>query len=207
MRLLHTGSVELKDFMPNAIPEYAILSHTWGDEEVTLQDIERKNYESKKGFAKLKGVCALAARDKYDWIWIDNCCIDKSSSSELQESINSMWKWYRNANLCYVFLSDISSKELNCDIKGSRWFTRAWTLQELIAPESLEFYNLDWAHVGTKHSMASQISSLTQIRPEMLFANTANLSSVNLSSVTAAEIMSWAAHRKLHNQKILHTRS
>jgi Heterokaryon incompatibility protein (HET) len=120
---------------------------------------------SKTGYEKLLGTCSQAARDEYDWIWIDSCCIDKSSSSELQEAINSMWNWYKRANICYAYLSDVPDWEAGWDERfgRSRWFTRGWTLQELIAPSSVEFYARDWTPIGTKLERLDEVHSITGI--------------------------------------------
>lgn len=99
MRLLHTTKLELRVFTDRP-PDYVILSHRWEDEEVTLEDLTKGVAPTRKGYAKLLSTCAQAARDEYDWVWIDTCCIDKSSSSELQEAINSMFRWYQTANIC-----------------------------------------------------------------------------------------------------------
>ncbi|KIN02755.1 hypothetical protein OIDMADRAFT_90142, partial [Oidiodendron maius Zn] len=111
MRLINTSTIELRDFSLSAIPPYAILSHTWGDDEVIFQDLcaitsAGQSAGSKKGFSKIEQTCQLGRTDGYDFVWIDTCCIDKSSSAELTESINSMFQWYKNAAVCYVFLED-----------------------------------------------------------------------------------------------------
>src|ERR1700749_1080849 len=109
MYLLHTTTYELKDFEPTSIPNYAILSHTWGAEEITFRDINKRLYEVRKreAFAKIEGCCAQANRDGYDYVWIDTCCIDKKSSAELHEAINSMYAWYENSEVCYAYLDDV----------------------------------------------------------------------------------------------------
>ena len=130
MRLLHTKKLQLQEFLGYDIPDYVILSHTWGLEEVTFQDLQNGVAQSRKGFTKLKKACDLAAQDTYDWIWIDTCCIDKSSSSELQEAINSMFQWYERANICYAYLADVfDSEHGGLLFERSRWWTRGWTLR------------------------------------------------------------------------------
>lgn len=144
MRLLHTTKLRIEEFMESQSKPYvyAILSHTWGEEEVTFQDMQGEVPIHKKGFSKLKNSCLQAKKDGYEYIWIDTCCIDKSSSAELSEAINSMYRWYKEAAVCYAYLSDVPSREIeNCwhhqsRFRQSRWFTRGWTLQELIAPPS-----------------------------------------------------------------------
>jgi hypothetical protein len=93
-------------------PDYAILSHTWTDDEIVFRDfadghIKDEKVRCKKAFSKIYGACEQAASDEYEWIWIDSLCIDQPSSSELQEAINSMWSWYKNACICYVYLEDV----------------------------------------------------------------------------------------------------
>ncbi|KAG7286563.1 hypothetical protein NEMBOFW57_008874 [Staphylotrichum longicolle] len=96
MRLLNTTTLQLSQFHRD-IPPYAILSHTWGDEEVTFQEIDAPEREKKRGWAKVVGCCRQALMDHLDWAWLDTCCIDKTSSAELSEAINSMYGWYENS--------------------------------------------------------------------------------------------------------------
>lgn len=138
MRLLKTklmsepGALEIEEFDDIGIPKYAILSHRWGTDEPILQDVERGT-TAKEGFKKVQQSCDMAKRDGIDYIWIDTCCIDKTSSAELSEAINSMYLWYFKAYRCYAYLSDVPSKRFG----ESEWFTRGWTLQELVAPAYL----------------------------------------------------------------------
>jgi len=132
MRLLHTRDRRLQDFFDSpTIPQYAILSHTWGDDEVLLEHIRSGKAAKRKAYTKLVGACAQALRDGYEWIWIDTCCIDKTSSAELQEAINSMYRWYLKADICYVFLADVPSRAAGWDARfqQSRWWSRGWTLR------------------------------------------------------------------------------
>jgi hypothetical protein len=127
MRLLETVSLELIEFQDNKIPLYAILSHTWEKDEVSFQDM-RSGMAKKACYAKIVGSCKQATRDGLNYIWIDACCIDKSSSAELTEVINSMYRWYQNANACYAYLSDVSipkdPKIESSAFAKSRWLTR-----------------------------------------------------------------------------------
>ena len=189
MRLLHTTEFRLEFFVDDNIPEYVILSHMWGKDEVTFQDICNETTTSEAGWSKIAATCAQARKDGYTWVWIDCCCIDKSSSAELSESINSMWKWYQRADICYAFLSDVDANSPVDTFEKSRWWTRGWTLQELIAPNLLEFYSKDWEFLGTKRSRVDAIESITNI-------SRAALMSGNLSGHNAAEKMSWASHRQ-----------
>ena len=134
MRLLNTATFKLREFLTD-FPPYAILSHTWGDEEVSYQEIDLPERENKRGFAKIFECCRLALGDGLDWAWIDTCCIDKTSSAELSEAINSMFAWYRDAYVCYVYLEDVPNPDPGFPEKefyAARWFSRGWCLQELI---------------------------------------------------------------------------
>jgi len=132
MRLLNARTHLLEFFLGDPLPGHAILSHTWGDDEVTFQDIINNTASQRKAYEKLLGTCQQALRDNYEWVWIDTCCIDKSSSSELQESINSMYRWYSEADVCYAYLSDVDDAAVGWDAERfgeSRWWTRGWTLR------------------------------------------------------------------------------
>jgi heterokaryon incompatibility protein (HET) len=190
MWLLNTKSYQLRAFT-SKLPEYAILSHTWEEEEISFQDVQTRNLSHKKGYAKLVGSCTLAHQHGYEWIWIDTCCIDKTSSSELSEAINSMFRLYKESNVCYVYLSDLRHNSLNKleDFETCRWWSRGWTLQELIAPSYVEFHNLDWKEVGTKSSLEVKISKITNIDQSVLRGKP-------ISSCNVGERMSWAAKRK-----------
>ncbi|PVH68132.1 HET-domain-containing protein [Cadophora sp. DSE1049] len=190
MRLLNSTNVELEEFPEDRIPKYAILSHRWQDDEVSLQDIQSTSAKKKAGYAKLKLCCGEAAKGGLQYIWVDTCCIDKTSSAELSESINSMYRWYQNAAVCYAYLFDVPSKTVSNDSSFgmSAWFTRGWTLQELIAPSNVEFYNTNWHKLGTKESLKDTISAITGIDVEVL-------EGVDLEYVSIAKRMSWASKR------------
>ena len=112
MRLLNTFTLSLREFVGDNIPSYAILSHRWEGEEVTFQDLQSGKGPEMAGYSKIRGCCAQAALDGFDYAWIDSCCIDKTSSSELSEAINSMFDWYRKAQVCYAYLRDVPAGEL-----------------------------------------------------------------------------------------------
>ncbi|PKY00018.1 HET-domain-containing protein [Aspergillus campestris IBT 28561] len=183
MRLLNVYTLKLEEFLISATPEYAILSHTWGDDEVR--------------FRKIAYSCTQAAKDALGYVWIDTCCIDKTNSTELSEAINSMYKFYSGATKCYVYLAD--DQEPTRDFLGgafanSRWWTRGWTLQELIAPKEVIFYGSTWRFLTTKHEMASVISAITGIdRPILEGARDTGL---ELDDVCVARKLSWAAKRQ-----------
>ncbi|KAM4057050.1 ankyrin repeats (3 copies) domain-containing protein [Hirsutella rhossiliensis] len=150
MRLLKTDRLEVIEFVQDRVPKYAILSHTWGEGEVSLQDVQGGRASSKTGFSKVSQCCIRARADGFDYLWVDTCCIDKTSSAELSEAINSMYLWYFKAETCYAHLADVQSEST---LAESRWLTRGWTLQELIAPPQVYFLNQDWKDLGTKESL------------------------------------------------------
>jgi hypothetical protein len=178
------------------IPKYAILSHTWGLGEITFQDMRgnRALAERTAGFAKVRDSCRQARRDGYGYIWIDTCCIDKTSSTELSEAINSMYQWYKNSAVCYVYLSDVDENPFDRysrtdrNIYHSRGFTRGLTLQELIDPQNIQFFSGDWSPIGTKLELMELISRITSID---LYA----LEGGDLRRLSIARRMSWAANR------------
>lgn len=182
MRLLDCSSagevILTKDFVgTDEVPPYAILSHTWTeDQEVTFKDLLDGTGKDKTGFDKIH-FCAKQARiDGLQHIWVDTCCIDKSNSVELQEAIISMYRWYENSRKCYAYLSDITTNgplrnasdgsldpTLELAFRASRWFTRGWTLQELIAPSSVEFFSREGHQIGDKNTLEQMIHEITGI--------------------------------------------
>ncbi|KAK8074588.1 hypothetical protein PG997_009251 [Apiospora hydei] len=154
--------------------KYGILSHRWlrEEDEVKYNDLSRQDLaRGKKGYFKITHTCELARRDSLRYVWLDTCCIDKSSSAELQESINSMYRWYEDAAVCYVHLKDTDLDQTpasSVDIGRDEWFERAWTLQELVAPKNVKFYDKN---------------CLLENKPD-------------LEDFSIAERMSWAAGRK-----------
>ncbi|KAF2870379.1 heterokaryon incompatibility protein-domain-containing protein, partial [Massariosphaeria phaeospora] len=193
MRLLNTSTFEIEVFQGCAIPEYAILSHTWEDEEVSLQDFHTDAVINKKGYRKVKGFCEKAASDGFQYCWADTCCIDKTSSAELSEAINSMFQWYKDSRICYAYLADVkeptnSTRENDESFRNSRWWTRGWTLQELIAPTIVEFYTANWTELGTILSLQDQIAEITGIDHGVLCG-------VRPFQRNVAVRMSWAARR------------
>ncbi|KAK0643985.1 heterokaryon incompatibility protein-domain-containing protein [Cercophora newfieldiana] len=206
MRLLNTTTKRLEVFMGDDVPAYAILSHTWGPLEITLQALEAHHLsplstlarayftgETKIAFDKIHKSCDIALENGFDYIWIDTCCIDKTSSAELSEAINSMFRWYNEAAVCYAYLSDLppSSFVLSRDtLKKCRWFSRGWTLQELIAPRRVHFYDANWTLRGTKDSLRHVISDATKIDTSIL------ADPARMYSVPVARKMSWAAGRQ-----------
>lgn len=204
MRLLRTRTIKLVEFTPDRIPHYAILSHTWGEEEVLFTNMQNRTGQKRSAWSKVQGACAQARADGFDYIWIDTCCIDKSSSAELSEAINSMFTWYANAEVCYAYLSDVtmrkghSGAEVNtAEFEQSRWFTRGWTLQELLAPSEVVFFSRDWVHFGERSSLANWLMEITRIDEAVLRNKVRFLErSRPLFQRSIAQRMSWAARRQ-----------
>jgi len=218
MRLINTTTRSFEEFIGQNIPKYAILSHTWEEEEVSFADVvSNPRFRKKKGWAKIAKTCEIAALEGHRYAWVDTCCIDKSSSAELTEAINSMYTWYRNAEVCYVFLSDLTAsasaprdtttdrardktkgkskeiaknKTLDKSLGRCRWFSRGWTLQELIAPFHVVLYNQDWTCIGTKNDLSHLLHKITRISIAVLTHQ------VPLSEISVAQKMSWAAFRE-----------
>jgi hypothetical protein len=192
MRLLNVITIGFEVFYGDP-PPYAILSHTWGraHEEATFQDLRDRTGTNKPGYLKIRACCDQAGRDGLGYVWIDTCCIDKTNSVELQEAINSMFNWYRKSTICYAYLADYDGPGgfVGETFKASKWFTRGWTLQELIAPTRVVFYNRRWVNIGTRVDLGSLISSITRISARVLGGEDLELSSV-------AQRMSWSSMRK-----------
>ncbi|KAI1151141.1 HET-domain-containing protein [Nemania diffusa] len=188
MRLIHTTTLRFHEFeQPSSdVPPYAILSHTWGDEEVTFHDMSLDPTgaatREKKGYDKITQTCRLAREENLEYVWIDACCIDKSSSAELSEAINSMFEWYASSAGCYAFLFDY--------VPGDVGLARGWTLQELLAPKRLVFYDSAWDAVGTKAALVEQVSDITHIIAGVI------LDKSHLSRCSISQRMSWAASRQ-----------
>ncbi|KAK8084864.1 hypothetical protein PG997_006135 [Apiospora hydei] len=235
LRLGYLGGLTVTEDLLDNIPPYAVLSHTWGglSDEVLLQDIRAGYHEHKPGYRKILFCGAQARRDGLEYFWVDTCCIDKTSSAELAEAINSMYRWYQNAAKCYVYLSDVnlvndqerfhkyagpssymavvpnytglsySSRSFNTGVnytcrnymsrnllgvgnysslgyetpppvpaantswldafRSSKWFTRGWTLQELLAPSTVEFFASNGRMVGDKQSLKQTVHAITGI--------------------------------------------
>lgn len=204
MWLLDTATLELHEFFGDNVPPYAILSHTWSDAEVLFHEVKDNPIDDKvkrkQGFEKMSRFCALAREQGHSFAWVDSCCIDKRSSAELSEAINSMYTWYKQAQICVIYLADVPSFHgLNEDLKNpalhtafeeSRWFTRGWTLQELIAPRHRVYVSQDWTLMQENENVLYMISKVTKINIKMLQDST------NLDEFCIAERMSWASKRE-----------
>ncbi|OAA65895.1 Heterokaryon incompatibility [Niveomyces insectorum RCEF 264] len=237
MRLLHAATLKFRDFPDAAIPPYAILSHTWEDkQEVTLQDMASPYLTDKKGYDKIATTCRLALQRGLQYAWIDTCCIDKTNNTELTESINSMFRWYQNATVCFVHLKDLDvaaitrdptrdggggqstannnnnnnnnkntpaaaadpSDDAEVDGRDDRfvaclrqclWFKRGWTLQELLAPRHVEFYDTAWEPIGSKIKLAGLVAEITRIPVPAVVGEE------RLSRYSTAQRMAWASQR------------
>ena len=196
MRLLkhdEDGELTITTFDENELPPYAILSHTWGadTEEVTFADLvggnskakhgdgKKPRYKKKLGYKKIRFCGEQAQQDELQYFWVDTCCIDKSDKAELSLAIQSMFRWYQKATKCYAYLSDVSTKKRKASstlgeytwelsFRSSRWFTRGWTLQELLAPSTVEFFSKDWERLGDRVSLKSLIHKITSIPYKVL---------------------------------------
>jgi len=188
--------------------EYAILSHRWIElEEVDYNEIielakmtkeERSEIRQREGYRKILQSCEHSKKDGYKWLWVDTCCIDKRSSAELSEAINSMYRWYENSSICYAYLHDVSGSSLpiakdNAKYPKSNgwpeWFSRGWTLQEMIAPWSVQFFNKDWHPIGDKRSLSPTLEDITRVPQHILKEG------LSSNRPCIAQIMSWAANR------------
>ncbi|KAK4466266.1 ankyrin repeat-containing domain protein [Cladorrhinum samala] len=200
MRLLDTSTLELVTFVGHETPLYAILSHRWEADEVSLQDMIERTAARKAGYAKVLKACSIAASHGLKYIWIDTCCIDKISSAELSEAINSMYRWYQESAICYAFLSDVelnqsAGQDASLDaryptFRETCWLTRGWTLQELIAPSVVIFLDSAWKEIGTKTSLSKLLSDLTRIPQAVLVGDASPL------TTSSAQRFSWASRRK-----------
>jgi len=193
MRLIHTTTLEVTEFIGGDLPAYGILSHTWEAGEPSFRDAEEGLLQSgtTQGFDKVRKACQRARDDGLDYCWVDTCCIDKSSSSELTEAINSMFQWYASAQTCYAYLADLGADESTEDcFDQCRWFTRGWTLQELIAPKSLRFYDEAWCLRGTKQALSHEICKITRIDEDVLHGRSA------MRTIPICQRMAWAAGRE-----------
>ena len=195
------------EFRDDETTKYAILSHRWIDPmEVDFEEMvnlarmdkaERDEVRGRLGYKKISDTCQQAQRDGYEWVWVDTCCIDKRSSAELSEAINSMYRWYGNASACYAYLHDVGDsfpitqdKKKYPESNGwPEWFSRGWTLQEMIAPRNLQFFNKHWNPIGDKKSLAGVLKTITKV-PEHILAD-----GLEGNRPCIAQILSWAANR------------
>jgi hypothetical protein len=199
LKFWDNGDYCLTNHLQEPIPIYGILSHRWGaaGDEITYEEIKDGTRRSineddlaRPGFRKIQFCRERADDDGLRYFWIDTCCIDKQNEVELSHALNSMFYWYQQAARCYVYLSDVSSPMgQDSTFESSEWFTRGWTLQELVAPESVVFYSSEGLRLGDKSSLSEQIHRTTRIPVKAL----KGLSSMNMFSVN--ERFQWAEGR------------
>ena len=205
MWFLDTDNLELKEFVDFPIPPYAVFSHTWGEEEISFHEMQsaRKLAQVKAGYTKIVCFCELARARGYRYAWMDTCCIDKRNSADLSEAINSMYRYYRDAGECLIYLSDVPTvvndaisqqQQLNY-FRASRWFTRGWTLQELVAPKIRTFFSRDWIPIDDKGDLVDLLAEITNIDPRLLRDRDL------LSTFCTAKRMSWASTRQTTRSK------
>ncbi|USP74763.1 WD40 repeat-like protein [Curvularia clavata] len=204
MRLLKYGDNDefsIAEFGEDTKPPYAILSHRWGPEadEVTFEDVVGNKGKDKPGYAKIRFCGEQAQRDGLQYFWIDTCCINKANKAELSLAIQLMFRWYRNSVRCYAYLSDVSVSHSGedggsnvpawePDFRKSEWFVRGWTLQELLAPSSVEFFSQQWEKLGDKKSLLHQIHEITGIPHSAL-------QGARLSQFSINERLRWTEYR------------
>ncbi|KAL4070150.1 hypothetical protein V8B97DRAFT_537929 [Scleroderma yunnanense] len=200
--------INVLEFRDDESTDYAILSHRWIGKEVDYKETTKlarmKEHDQKAvrdcdGYKKILASCEKAKRDGYEWLWVDTCCIDKRSNTELSEAINSMYRWYQNSKVCYAYLHDVTSTSLPKRSNDSmypnssgwpEWFSRGWTLQEMIASSNVQFFNKDWQPMGDKKTHANTLSKITRVPAHIL------VDGLPSNRPCVAQIMSWAANRK-----------
>lgn len=195
MRLLHTASLRVEEFAEPIQQKYAILSHTWGNGEVSFAQMLRPRQPTcKLGYKKIKSFCDIARRHGYQHVWVDTCCIDKRNSAELSEAINSMYRYYQEAEECYIYLVDVHSTpdrvESLAEINNSQWHSRGWTLQELLASKRRRFLASDWSTIAYQKDLIETISTRTRIDQRVLEDRRL------VPEICLAERMSWVSRRQ-----------
>ncbi|KAK3620652.1 hypothetical protein LTR22_025507 [Elasticomyces elasticus] len=196
MRLLNTNTLRFSEYFDRPVPRYAILSHRWDEEEISFQNFTEGKAQMGRGSAKVMRFCEFARSQPrpHQWVWLDTCCIDKRSSAELGQAINSMYAWYQNAEVCYVYLKDLPSTTKSKAgtrpiFRRSVWFRRGWTLQELLAPSHVIFCDRNWRVLGSKSELARDITTATGIPQAFLNGN------FRPRDASIAMRMSWASKR------------
>ncbi|TFK82087.1 HET-domain-containing protein, partial [Polyporus arcularius HHB13444] len=206
MWLLHTKTLELKEVTKPEDNEYAILSHVWEDSDRTQTFHDIRAIHARRVLSgedprslvteKVRRFCLYAERAGYDWVWLDTSCIDKSSSAELSEAINSMFTWYKQAGACYAYLCDVDDdddpRSPESGFRRSRWHTRGWTLQELIAPQKVIFLSRGWLTIGSKVALVGVLADVSGIDRALLACRPG----VSYGSFSVARRMSWASARE-----------
>ncbi|KXJ88113.1 heterokaryon incompatibility protein-domain-containing protein, partial [Microdochium bolleyi] len=196
MRLLNAETICLEEYFEESVPKYAILSHTWGPGEVSFQDLNQDpNHKSKAGYHKIAESCRLAVQYGYGYVWVDTCCIDKSSSAELSEAINSMCRWYENSGVCFVYLADVPSDDDvfddNSAFSQSRWHSRGWTLQELLAPKQHVFFGSNWGRIARYRALMKETTDIDLIS-DLYYLDSPS----PWKKCSVATKLSWASRRR-----------
>ncbi|KAF2660582.1 hypothetical protein K491DRAFT_688032 [Lophiostoma macrostomum CBS 122681] len=194
MRLLDTRTYQLSwgSFTSHNV---AVLSHMWGvgDDELSMEDLTSEEYLrsgicEKPGFKKLRGFCDVARAHGLGYCWMDSCCTNRDRSEQNEVNLSS-FQWFRESKLCVVYLADVDTLQ---DMPHSRYFTRSYTLVELVAPKSVLFVNHGWKPLGYKegeHGLASVISECTLIPEDILRYER------DPNCATIGEKLSWAPYR------------
>lgn len=201
LRFSSHGGLELVDYSTEGLPPYAVLSHRWApmDDELTYEDLLHGTGKDKPGYAKARIFGEHALQDGINYFWMDTCCINKSDRDELSTAINCMFRWYRGASKCYVYLADVHILHNVVDavaekatwqrmFQQSGWFSRGWTLQELLAPAIVEFFSAEWVRLGDKASLEQEINTITKIPVRALRGH-------DLKEFSFDERISWAVNR------------
>ncbi|OTA95669.1 hypothetical protein M434DRAFT_184886 [Hypoxylon sp. CO27-5] len=209
IRVINVRTFEFEEFFNESevFGKYAILSHRWSGDEVSFQKMNEAGIRKRlagrfelmlhsvhHGFRKIRATCRLA-REVYglQYVWIDSCCINQEDAHEKQASINSMFRWYKNASVCIVHLynhDDSHNFPTRENLPRDNWFKRGWTLQELLAPKKVHFYSANWYLIGSKNDYSAEIKDITGI-PEEAITN-----KCRLDKYSVAQRMSWAAERE-----------
>ena len=207
MRLLNVYTLEFGEYSED-VPKYAIASHRWkAGIEATIKDVRNKRNTDKDGYGKVDGFAKYVRENMCDveWLWIDTCCVNQDSSQEVTEAVNSMFRWYSNAEVCFAYLADVSDAKNEREFRGSEWFHRGWTLQELLAPPMVVFLSASWELIGHRggggwtrsgnqvasgRALEAAISTITGI-PECVLHNYARS-----MSFSTEERLSWINGRK-----------
>ena len=220
MWLINIDTLKLEEFFGEKAPSYAIISHTWGETEATFTEwrkskkIKRELSKHRPGYLKIIDACQFVKSKLCDvrYLWIDTACIDKRSSADLSEAINSMFAWYKNSAICLVYMADVNlplewdwvhpsqagkpstsfflPNIIRQPFLSSRWFTRGWTLQELLAPKKLWYISKNWKIIGSHDEMIHYTSEASDIPADVLRGETP------LNQITVAQKMAWAARRQ-----------
>ncbi|THV00724.1 HET-domain-containing protein [Dendrothele bispora CBS 962.96] len=189
-RFIDTHTLNLVELDDTTVLSYAILSHRWlhGEEVVNHEYLHPFGKTlSKSGYQKIQAVCRQARQDNLRYVWVDTCCIEQGNHNDVAANITSMYAYYQNAEVCYAYLVDVPQTRRFPE--DSRWFGRGWTLQELLAPRTVIFFDKNWVRIGDKQSLQQDISRRTAIPPGVLSGEQ------SISDVNVLDRMSWAFWR------------